>query len=114
MKRVARIVGILGGIGAVVWAMRDRFVSVAISREPEPPAFRVQETAHTREKSTPEHPDITTVSGIGPVYATRLEEIGVSTVAALAGSRPEPVAAAAQIPLSRAVGWIEEARSLIA
>lgn len=107
MKRLARILGLLGGIGALAWAMRDRLVSVAISREPVPPAFKVPDPAPATEKSAGE---ITTVSGIGPVYATRLESIGVSTLDALAASRPEQVAAAAEVPLSRAVGWVEAAR----
>ena len=40
MKRVAKIIGLVGGVAAVVWAMRDRFISVATSREPEPPTIR--------------------------------------------------------------------------
>ena len=40
MKRFARLLGILGGLVAVIWAMRDRFISLTIPREPEPPAFR--------------------------------------------------------------------------
>jgi predicted flap endonuclease-1-like 5' DNA nuclease len=123
VKRVARILGILGGLGAIAWAMRDRLVSVAISREPQPPAFKVP-TANPGGKVTDDKPapasvptaggEITSITGIGPVYATRLETVGISTLDQLAGARPEQVAAAAEVPLSRAVGWVDTARNLTA
>ncbi|MGH8911417.1 MAG: helix-hairpin-helix domain-containing protein [Acidimicrobiia bacterium] len=112
MKRLARILGLLGGIGAVAWAMRERFVSVAISREPVPPAFKVPDPVVMSPVEAKSATEITSVSGIGPVYATRLESIGVSTIEGLATSRAEQVAAAAEVPLSRAVGWIEAARGM--
>ena len=40
MKKMAKIIGIIGGAVAILWAMRDRFISVATSREPEAPVFR--------------------------------------------------------------------------
>jgi hypothetical protein len=46
------------------------------------------------------------------VYATRLESVGISTLADLAASRPEQVAAAAEVPLARANGWIDAAGDL--
>ena len=132
MKRLARILAILAGIGAIVWAMRDRLVSVAISREPQPPAFRMPEPAASpaeeRPETTPaqtspppaEAPgvagadgpdgDLTTISGIGPVYAGRLQDAGIETLRALASSPPEQVAEAAEVPLSRAAGWVESAK----
>lgn len=104
VKRVARILGLVGGLGAVLWAMRDRLVSVAISREPQPPAFRVPEP-------TPTPPDgsITDIPGIGPVYATRLTTAGIGTLAALADATADAVAEAAKVPLSKAEAWIDAA-----
>lgn len=111
MKRLARILGVLGGLGALAWAMRDRFVSVAISREPEPPVFRGTEPppALPEVRSAT---DLTRVNGIGPVYATRLEAAGISTIEQLASSQAESIASAAEVPVSRANSWIESARSL--
>ncbi|CAN5772436.1 hypothetical protein BH23ACT5_BH23ACT5_02910 [soil metagenome] len=111
---MASILGLVGGIGAVVWAMRDRFVSVAISREPEAPAFRTPDLTPSSTPVAGADQPITDIAGIGPVYATRLSEIGVNTIAQLSISRPEQVAAAAQVPLSRAVGWIDRARAITA
>lgn len=126
MKHLARIAGIIGGIGAIIWAMRDRFVSVAISREPEAPAFRDSEeqraAAPTQTEAPPRPPtagsakdaapDITTVTGIGPVYATRLEGAGISTLGDLATLSAESVAEAADVSVDRAKDWIEQAADL--
>ena len=116
MKQVARVIGILGGIGAIVWAMRDRFVSVAISREPEAPAFKTLppttgEIARTEEAVEPHSiADITAVSGIGPVYATRLEGAGISTLRDLAGADASTISDVAEVSPTRAEDWIDQAK----
>jgi predicted flap endonuclease-1-like 5' DNA nuclease len=105
MKRATKIVGIVAGAFAIVWAMRDRFISVAASREPEPPVFR----------STPPQAAeaaIDAVDGIGPVLAGRLKSAGIDDVAKLAASSPDAVAEAAGVSGARARAWIEQARSL--
>lgn len=98
MKRLAKVVGILGALAAVVWAMRDRFISVAISREPEPPAFR----------ATPGVP-VEAIDGIGPVFAKRLTAAGIGTVARLAAASSDAVAEAAGVSSARARSWIDQA-----
>lgn len=125
MKRIAPIIGILGGIGAILWAMRDRLVSVAIPREPQPPALRVPDRSvprtadstppptEEREGEAPPAQSVTDVTGIGPVYATRLEAAGIATLSDLARSTAETAAAAAEVPVSRATGWIESAQALV-
>lgn len=123
VKRIARIIGVLGGIGAIVWAVRDRLVSVAIPREPQPPALRapdrpIRPTADQEPPATEEHQEeptvqsVTDVTGIGPVYATRLEAAGIATLSDLARNEAETVAEAAEVPVSRAAGWIESAQAL--
>jgi len=101
MKRVAKIIGFVGGAIALVWAMRDRFVSVATSREPEPPAFRAEPSLS---------PTVDTIDGIGPVFAQRLTEAGLGTVETLAEASPDRVAEAASVSAARARTWIELAR----
>ncbi|MEX0864569.1 MAG: helix-hairpin-helix domain-containing protein [Acidimicrobiia bacterium] len=103
LKRLAKILGVVGGVAAVVWAMRDRFISVATSREPVPPAFRTGETA----AGAP----VEAIEGIGPVFAQRLSAAGVDDVARLAGASPDLVAEAAGVSGARARAWIEQARS---
>jgi len=105
MKRLAKVVGIVGGAVALIWAMRDRFISVAASREPEPPVFRTT--------IPPRQPAIETVDGIGPVLAGRLRDAGIDDVSKLAASTPDTIAEAAGVSGARARVWIEQARSLI-
>lgn len=92
--------------------MRDRLISVAISREPETPAFRVPERKPLPDVATASTPTLTEVKGIGPVYATRLAAAGVNTVDDLAARDPNELASAAEVPVARARGWIESARAL--
>lgn len=108
MKRLARVVGVLGGLAAVIWAMRERFISIAAPRESEPPSFRVVTTPSAPPRPV-EPDDLTEVNGIGPVFARRLMEGGISTFAQLASARPERVMELTGIHESRATDWIEQA-----
>jgi predicted flap endonuclease-1-like 5' DNA nuclease len=100
MKRIAKVIGLVGGIVAVVWAMRDRFISVATSREPVPPTFKEPEAGRP----------VDSIDGIGPVFARRLTEAGIDSVSRLAGATPDRVAESASVSVARAKTWIETAR----
>lgn len=102
MKRLAKLIGIIGGMAAVAWAMRDRFISVAASREPEPPTFRSVQPIIGVDR----------IDGIGPVFAKRLGEAGITGVSDLALSTPDRVAEAAGVSGARARAWIAEAQKL--
>lgn len=97
MKRLAKIIGFIGGAIAVIWAVRERFISVATSREPEPPAFR----------AAPKSAKVDSIDGIGPTYAQRLTKAGLATVDALATASPDMVAEAASVSTTRARNWID-------
>lgn len=101
MKKVAKIIGVVGGAAAVIWAMRDRFVTVATSREPDTPQFRA-----VRQASKP---GLSSIAGIGPVFADRLESAGLKTVKDLAEASPDRVAEAAGVSAARAGSWIDQA-----
>lgn len=102
IPRFAKVVGFVAGVAAIVWAMRDRFISVAVSHEPQAPAFRT--TAHLR--------DLEEIAGIGPTYASRLRESGYRTQADLVGVEAARVAEVAGVSESRAKAWIEQAQLL--
>jgi predicted flap endonuclease-1-like 5' DNA nuclease len=102
LKKLAKVLGIVGAAVAVAWAMRDRFVSVTTSREPEQPMFRTPSQGPLR--------DVDVVDGIGPVFAKRLNSAGISSVGALAKASPDSVAEAAGVSAARARSWIEKAR----
>ena len=105
MKRLAKIIGIVGGTLALIWAMRDRFISVAASREPEPPVLR----ANVSDSAAP---GIDTIDGIGPVFAGRLRGAGIDTVPKLASATADTIAEVAGVSGARARSWIDQARSL--
>ena len=105
IKKLAKVVGLVGGVAALLWAMRDRFISVATSREPEAPTFRVAPS------ESPEL-SIDTVAGIGPVFADRLKQAGLDSVRRLATASPDTVAEAARVSGARARSWISQASAL--
>ncbi len=111
MKRFGKLLSVAAGLAALVWAMRDRFVSIAAPREPEPPAFRV-----VPPPTVPDEPggdDLTRVKGIGPVYADRLRSGGIGSLAELAAADPETVAEAADVTPERAADWVSQASTLL-
>ncbi len=100
VSRVLKIVGFIGGAAALLWAMRDRFVSVAIPREPNPPTFARGVVSTLGVQSIP---------GIGPVTARKLSEADIRSVADLAGADHAEVAEAAGVSPSRAAEWVSAA-----
>lgn len=108
VKRSLRALAILGGVGAAVWAMRDRIMSILSPSEPEPPSFRVVTPA-----SPPQPDELLRVDGVGPVYAAKLTDAGITTLSALVEAGAERVAAIVELPASRVQGWIDHASSLL-
>ena len=118
--KLARFFGALGGVGAVAWMMRDRFVSIAIPREPEPPAFRTPPTSPKAEaprpretpRSTEPSDDLTRVKGIGPVFAERLKSAGITTFHQIGETSVMDLASIAEISEARVSTWASQARTL--
>ena len=115
MNKLAKVLGIAGGVAAVIWAIRDRFITVTAPREPEPPTFRVV----TPPLRTPAPPagadgsdDLTAIKGGGPVTAGRLREAGIGTVEALVGADPDALAAATGLAADRIRTWQETAAGI--
>ncbi len=101
MKRLAKLLGFLGGLAAVGWAMRDRLITIAAPKEPTPPTFRVAQPATSN--------DLTEITGIGPVFAARLAQNGIRSFSDLAAAQTEKVATAAGVPETKAADWIDQA-----
>lgn len=112
-KRLAGILGLIAGVGAIIWALRDRFVSLSLPHETAPAPFRVG-TQERPPPSTEKADDLTAITGIGPVYATRLEKAGIASFAALAAADATTVAEASGVAAGRVGGWIEQAKFLAA
>lgn len=105
MKKLVKVLGLLVAAGAVIWAMRDRFISVTAAREPETPHFRAADRAEAGAS-------IDAVNGIGPVFASRLSDAGLKYVSDLASASTDTVAEVAGVSSARARSWIEQAQSL--
>ena len=113
MKKLLRFFGVLAGLGTVIWVMRDRFISLALPREPEPPAFRVApHPPPPIEDESSQDDDLTIIKGVGPAYAARLEDAGITSLAGLRGADAEALANLINVPADRIGGWIEEASFL--
>lgn len=106
MKKLARFIGFVAGLGTVAYMLRDRLVSLAAPREPEPPRFKPITPAAVLPAAAD---DLTEINGIGPVYADRLSDEGITTFAQLAGQDAARLAQAIDVAESRVAGWIEEA-----
>ncbi len=130
MKRLVRTLAFAIAIAAGIWAMRDRFLSLALPREPQPPAFRHpddhpdvphrphqveptlrQATQQKPAQSTPD--DLTVIKGIGPVFAAKLSGIGITTFEALAAATPGEIASKIDTSESRLSDWVGQARQRV-
>lgn len=113
MKRIGRVVGFIGGAAAVVWAMRDRLISIAAPAEPQPPRFRV---VKPDQRDTPDPSnvtdDLTRISGIGPVFAARLRAAGIDSFRRVAEADDSTLAEVTGVAEARVEGWREQASTL--
>ena len=103
IKQVLRIGGVIVGLGAAVWALRDKLLPSPEIPDGPPPRFRTGDASDD---------DLTTVKGIGPVYAERLVEAGITSFAELISAGPVAVSDAAGVSEATATAWMEQAASL--
>ena len=115
MKRIGRIVGFIGGVAAVLWAMRDRLISIASPSKPEPPRFRVVSASPTERDLPPSESttdDLTLITGVGPVYASRLRAAGFDNFEKIAAADDATLARIVGVSESRVEGWNRQAAEL--
>ena len=108
-KNLIRIAGVVAGLGAAVWAMRDRLLPAPEVPQGPPPRFR---EAARPAPAVAEPEDLTIIKGIGPVTATKLADAGILNLRALADSDAATVAGAAGTNEATANAWIDAAKSL--
>ncbi|MGI9585573.1 MAG: helix-hairpin-helix domain-containing protein [Acidimicrobiia bacterium] len=105
-KNLIRISGVIVGLGAAAWALRDRLLPSPEIHDEEPPKFRdVSQTAATDDV-------LTDIKGVGPVTAGKLNDAGVTTVSQIAQMDPEDLATAVGVSEAAAGKWIESAKTL--
>ncbi len=106
MKRAFRILAVIGGVAGVAWLAWERIRAVILNQEPAPPRM-------TPPPQPPQQAeDLTAVKGIGPAYAGRLREAGITTVLELANADVDRVSDILSTSADRAQALIDKARSL--
>ena len=98
-KQILRVGGVVIGLGAAVWALRDKLLPAPEIPDGPPPRFR------TVPPSPVAVDDLTEVKGIGPVYAQRLVDAGISAFGMLSNADVAAVAGAATVSESQATSW---------
>ena len=114
MRKLIKLVGLAVGAGAVAYLMKGRLVPVPEGPTEEPPTSRVAPAAQPGDAPGDPHDgdDLTEVKGIGPVYAERLAQSGITTFAGLAATDAAVVAEAAGVTEDRAADWTSHAAQL--
>ena len=107
MKRLLKVFAFLGGLGAIGWLMRNRFVGMALNREPTKP-----EPAPEPTTDPPSEPDILRIPGVTQADANVLQAAGITTASQLAQADAEALAEQTGLDGTLLASWIEQASAL--
>jgi hypothetical protein len=114
VKRCARTGGVVVGVAAAVagllWLLKNRMSGPPRIPLDEPSPFPAPSPVPAAPPDVPD--DLSDVTGIGPVYRTRLAEAGIATFAALSAADPATVAGHAGVTERMAADWINQASDL--
>jgi predicted flap endonuclease-1-like 5' DNA nuclease len=103
VKNLLRVAGVIVGLGAAAWALRDRMLPPPEIHVEPPPKFRTGGGAD----------DLTLIKGVGPVYRDRLAEAGIHSFSDLGGRGASDIAEIAGTSAAVAQGWVKSAQSLV-
>ncbi|GMQ94325.1 MAG: hypothetical protein BMS9Abin12_1813 [Acidimicrobiia bacterium] len=101
-KNLLRIAGVVAGLGAAAWALRDRMLPQPEIHDEPPPKFRAGGGVD----------DLTLIKGVGPVFRERLAAAGIHSFSDLGGSNADEIAGAAGTSTTVAQGWVKTAQAL--
>ena len=107
MKRLLKFFAFLGGLGAIGWLVRNRFVSMTLNREPEIPEPAPEPVADPVPES-----DLARIPGLSPASIELLHEAGVDSLAQLAEADVADIASRAGLEEALVTAWKEHATSL--
>ena len=105
LKNILRVGGVVVGLAAAAWALRDKLLPAPDVPDQPPPRFRTGISAAGDD-------DLTLVRGIGPVYAERLAAAGMGSFADLAAADVDEVTEAACVSQATAMAWVEQAAAM--
>ncbi|MDJ0925377.1 MAG: helix-hairpin-helix domain-containing protein [Acidimicrobiia bacterium] len=107
LKRLIRFAALVTVVVTVVWLTREKMLPTPhVPHEP-PPHYR------STPPPAPQPDDLTEIKGIGPVYASRLSDMGITTFRTLADANPETIATALGLSLESAADWASQAAARI-
>jgi len=114
-RNLIRITGAIVGLGAAVWALRDRLLPAPEIHDEPPPRFREAAPrpaqAPTSVRATTDS-SLTDIKGVGAVTAGKLVKAGFTDVPAVAAAEPSVLADAVGTSEAVADKWITSAKSL--
>lgn len=106
ISKIFRLAAATAVLCVIVWLTREHLLPTPhVSHEP-PPHYR-----STPPPPEPEPDDLTAVKGIGPVYANKLNAVGVTTFRALAEANPQVLAEELGVAAGTVSGWIGQAQA---
>ena len=114
-KNIVRFAGVVIGLGAAAWALRDKLLPAPEIHDEPPPRFREPGVAVAESGSssrTDDEDDLTTIKGIGPVTAGKLADAGVTTFKSLAAADANAVSEIAGTSETASAQWITAASQL--
>jgi predicted flap endonuclease-1-like 5' DNA nuclease len=108
MKRLLKVFAFLGGLGAVGWLVRSRFVGMTLNREPQTPEPAPEPVPGPRPES-----DLLQIPGLSPAAAELLQTAGVDGVAQLADASAAELATRTGLDEALLTSWIDQAAVLV-
>lgn len=108
MKRLLKIFAFLGGLGAVGWLIRHRFVGMTLNREPEVPESAAEPVADPKPAT-----DLVMILGVPAADAERLRGAGITTVSQLAIADAKDLAERTGLDEGQLALWMEQAAALV-
>ena len=108
MKRLLKFFAFLGGLGAVGWLIRHRFVGMTLNREPQTP-----EPAPEPASDVPAPTELVETLGVPADDAERLRSAGITTVPQLAVADAKDLAEKTGLDEGQLDRWMEKAAALV-
>ena len=109
-KNLIRFAGVVAGLAAAAWAMRDRLLPSPEIHEEPPPRFR--DAPRPTAASAADRDDLTAIKGVGPVMSAKLIDAGITSIAEVAKADPAALSEDIGVTEATATRWIESAKTL--
>lgn len=113
MKRLLKFFAFLGGLGAIGWLVRHRFVGMTLNREPQTPEPATEPATEEAVEEDSPATDLVAALGVSAEEAECLDSAGISTVKQLAIADAKDLAEKTELEESRLLALMEQAAALV-